>query len=73
MFLHRFRVGAADDFARVNRFHVGAVRDQDILTAFDRRLVLQNAVLGDAHAVKSGAQRAQTAHDHRALAAQPTE
>ena len=67
MFLQCFRVGAADDFARVNRFHIGAVGDQDILAALHRRLVLQNAVLGDAHAVKPGTQRAQTAHHHCAF------
>ena len=58
MFFQSLRVGAIDDFARVSRLGIGAVGDQDIFAAFHRRLILQNAVLGDAHAVKSGAQRA---------------
>jgi len=67
MFFQCLRVGAADDFTRVSRFYIGAVGDHDIFAAFHCRLVLQNAVLGDAHAVKSGAQRAQTAHHRRAF------
>ncbi|MFZ0827494.1 MAG: RpiB/LacA/LacB family sugar-phosphate isomerase [Verrucomicrobiia bacterium] len=51
MGFQRFRVGAADDFARVNRFHIGTVGDQHIFAALHRRLVLQNAVFGDGASV----------------------
>ena len=67
MGFQRFWVGAADDFTRVNRFHIGTRRDKDILADLHRRLVLQNTVLGNAHAVKPGTQRAQTTHHHRAF------
>ena len=51
----------------MNCFHIGTVGDQNILAAFHGSLVLDDAVLGNAHAVKPGTQRAQTTHDHRAF------
>ena len=33
MGFQRLRVGVADDLARVNRFHIGTVGDQDIFVA----------------------------------------
>ena len=48
-------------------FHFGTVGDQNIFAAFYGGLVLDDAVLGNAHAVKSGTQRAQTAHHQRAF------
>jgi hypothetical protein len=67
MFFQRLRVGAADDLPCLNRLGIGAVGDHDIFATFHRRFVFQNTVLGDAHAEKSGPQRAQTAHHHRAF------
>jgi len=67
MFRQRFGIGVFEDFPGVDRFHIGTMGDQHILSAFYRRLVLDDAVLGNAHAVKPGTQRAQTANHHRAL------
>jgi len=48
-------------------FHIRTVGDQHILALFHRRLVLDDAVLGNAHAVKPRTQRAQTTHQPRAF------
>ena len=52
MFRQYLMVGIFEDFPRVDRFHIGTVGDQNILAAFHRCLVLDDAVLWNAHAVK---------------------
>src|ERR1039458_1498256 len=62
MVLQYLRLGAVEDFLGTGYFIHGAVRNQHKLVGLKRRLVPQDAVLGDPEAVQAGSNRAQTAY-----------